>query len=312
MTLEEAVAEMRKLLETTDPVERLSRELEEAKESLKTGIPVLLQNVFYQSYAVFDEAFSYFSAEDRIRFEEIKTELHLLTGPFPVQNAEKILALMKDDYLEVTKIGTKYEIEEAKERSGILLSWKPDGDTTLEAHHDVMIDATGQKAAFEKDSSSLATSLRKAKLIKEILVPFRNEKESLNHEDHPNVVTRDGVNYFRPSGALIDINNFSLVPGTEDSLAPIYYMGPFTMGQVAFPQDMSVVTTAAERAVADLIKRGVLERDVSCEVEKDPAPMYGWLGNASGRLRWLSGENYKGVLIKTKRYCQVEGFPLRF
>lgn len=81
-------------------------------------------------------------------------------------------------------------------------------------------------------------------------------------------------------------------------------MGPFTMGQVAFPQDMSVVTTAAERAVADLIKRGVLERDVSYEVEKDPAPMYGWLGNASGRLRWLSGENYKGVLVKTSIYDQ--------
>ena len=303
VTLEEAVAEMRKLLKTTDPVERLSRELEEAKESLKTGVPVLLQNVFYQSYAVFDEAFSYFSAEDRIRFEEIKTELHLLTGPFPVQNAEKILALMKDDYLEVTKIGKKYEIEEAKERSGIKLSWNPDGDTTLETHHDVMIDATGQKAAFEKDPSPLTTSLRKAKLIKEILVPFRNAKESLKHEDHPNVVKRNGVNYFRPSGALIDINNFSLVPGTEKPLAPIYYMGPFTMGQVAFPQDMSVVTTAAERAVADLIKRGVLERDVSYEVEQDPAPIYGWLMNNNGDLAGQVERMTKGA-VKTTIYDQ--------
>ena len=304
VSLEEAVSAMRKLLQTIDPVERLSRELEEAKESLKTGVPVLLQNVFYQSYAVFDEVLGYFSAEDRIRFEEIKTELHLLIGPFPVQNAEKILALMNEGYLEVIKMGEKYQIEEAKGRSGMKVSWKPDGDTTFEAHHDVMIDATGQKAAFEKDSSPLTTSLRKAKLVKEILVPFRTAKESLHPGDHPNLVTRDGFSYFRPSGALIDINNFSLVPGTEKPSAPIYYMGPFTMGQVAFPQDMSVVTTAAERAVADLIKRGVLERDVSYEVEKDPAPMYGWLGNASGRLRWLSGENYKGVIVKTSIYDQ--------
>lgn len=303
VSLEAAVSEMRKLLQTTDPVERLSRELEEAKDSLKTGVPVLLQNVFYQSYAVFDEAFSYFSAEDRIRFEEIKTELHLLTGPFPVQNAEKILALMKDGYLEVTKIGKNYEIEEAKGRSGIKLSWKPDGDTSFEAHHDVMIDATGQKAAFEKDFSPLTTSLRKTKLVKEILVPFRNAKESQNHEDHPNVVTRDGTNYFRPSGALIDINNFSLVPGTKDPLAPIYYMGPFTMGQVAFPQDMSVVTTAAERAVADLVKRGVLERDVSYEVEQDPMPMYGWLMNTKGDLAGQVERMTKG-LVKTTIYDQ--------
>ncbi|XP_068697548.1 LOW QUALITY PROTEIN: uncharacterized protein YdhS-like [Montipora foliosa] len=280
MPLEEAATIVRKLLQTTDPVERLSRELEEAKESLKTGVPVLLQNVFYQSYAVFDEAFNYFSAEDRIRFEEIKTELHLLIGPFPVQNAEKILALMKDGYLEVKKIGTNYEIQEAEDKSGIKLSWKQDGDTTCEAHHDVMIDATGQNAAFGKDFSPLTISLRNAKLIKEILVPFRNAMESHHHRDHPNVVTRNGVNYFRPSGALIDINNFSLVPGTDDPSPPIYYMGPFTMGQVAFPQDMSVVTTAAERAVADLIKRGVLERDV--KVEHDPTPIYGWLVNTKG------------------------------
>ena len=237
---------------------------------------------FYQSYAVFDEAFNYFSAEDRIRFEEIKTELHLLIGPFPVQNAEKILALMKDGYLEVKKIGTNYEIQEAEDKSGIKLSWKQDGDITCEAHHDVMIDATGQNAAFGKDFYPLTTSLRNAKLIKEILVPFRNAMESHHHGDHPNVVTRNGVNYFRPSGALIDINNFSLVPGTDDPSPPIYYMGPFTMGQVAFPQDMSVVTTAAERAVADLIKRGVLESDVNYEVEHDPTPIYGWLVNTKG------------------------------
>ncbi|XP_078368715.1 uncharacterized protein YdhS-like [Oculina patagonica] len=282
--LEEAVLKMRKLLQTTDPVERLSQELDEAKESLKTGVPLLLQNVFYQSYVAFDEAFSYFSAEDRIRFEEIKTELHLLIGPFPVQNAEKILALMRGRYLEVTKIGKNYEIEEEKDRSGIKLSWRPSGDYTFEAHHDVMIDATGQKAAFEKDYSPLTTSLIKAKLIKEILVPFRNAKESQNHEDHPNVVTRDGVNYFRPTGALININNFSLVPAAQGPFAPIYYMGPFTIGQIAFPQDMSVVTTAAERAVADLITRGVLQRDIICEVDQDPMPMYGWLVNTNGDL----------------------------
>lgn len=284
LSLEEAVTEVRRLLQATDPVERLSQELDDARESLKNGIPLRLQNVFYQSYAIFDEAFNYFSAEDRIRFEEFKTELHLLIGPFPVQNAEKILALMKGNYLEVTKIGTDYEIEEAEDGSGIKLTWRPKGGSTREAHHDVMVDATGQKGAFEKDNSPLTTSLRKGKLVKEILVPFRSTKESLFHQNHPNVVTRDGVRYFRPSGALIDINNFSLVTASEDPCAPIYYMGPFTLGQVAFPQDMSVVTTAAERAVTDLIERGVLERDVSYRAEEDPMPMYGWLPNAKGDL----------------------------
>ena len=97
---------MRKYLQTTDPVKRLGKEIEEAKESLKTGVPLLLQNVFYQSYAIFDEALNYFSAEDRIRFEEVKTKLHLLIAPFPVKNAEKIHALMTGGFLKITKIGT--------------------------------------------------------------------------------------------------------------------------------------------------------------------------------------------------------------
>ena len=106
LTLEEAVSKMRKYLQTTDPVKRLGKEIEEAKESLKTGVPLLLQNVFYQSYAIFDEALNYFSAEDRIRFEEVKTKLHLLIAPFPVKNAEKIHALMTGGFLKITKIGT--------------------------------------------------------------------------------------------------------------------------------------------------------------------------------------------------------------
>ncbi|XP_022804364.1 uncharacterized protein LOC111341656 [Stylophora pistillata] len=282
---------MKMLLQATDPVDRLSRELEEAKESLISGVPLLLQNVFYQSYAIFDEAFNYFSAEDRIRFEEIKTELHLLIGPFPVQNAEKILSLMKGGYLKVTRIGEDYKIDEGEDRCGVKVSWKFNEESSFEACHDVMVDATGQKGVFEKDPSPLTKSLNEGKLISEILVPFRNISESERHENHPNVVLRNGAKYFRPSGALIDMNNFSLVPAAEDPGAPpIYYMGPFTIGQVAFPQDMSVVTTAAERSVEDLIERGVLERDDSYSAEQDPMPMYGWLPNAKGDVSGQMGK----------------------
>lgn len=306
VSLEDAVSKMRKLLQATDPVDRLSRELEEAKDSLTSGVPLLLQNVFYQSYAIFDEAFNYFSAEDRIRFEEIKTELHLLIGPFPVQNAEKILSLMKGGYLKVTRIGKDYEIDEAEDRCGIKVSWKSKEETTFEACHDVIVDATGQKGAFEKDPSPLTRSLREGKLVSEILVPFRNILKSQKHENHPNVVSRDGARYFRPSGALIDMNNFSLVPAAKDPHAPpIYYMGPFTMGQVAFPQDMSVVTTAAERSVEDLIERGALERDDSYSAGQDPMPMYGWLPNAKGDVSGQMGRMTQ-ILSSKKENSQTK------
>lgn len=84
---------MRTFLQANDSIERLSKELEAAKESLRSGVPLLLQNVFYQSYAIFDEALNYFSAEDRIRFEAIQTELHLLIDPFQFKMQKRSLLL---------------------------------------------------------------------------------------------------------------------------------------------------------------------------------------------------------------------------
>ena len=301
VSLEDAVLKMRTFLQANDSIERLSKELQAAKESLRSGVPLLLQNVFYQSYAIFDEALNYFSAEDRIRFEAIQTELHLLIGPFPIQNAEKILALMTGGFLDIRRIGTNYYIEETSSKNGIKLSWRTDADGPLEAIHDVMIDATGQKGAFEEDQSSLTKSLRKNNLLKEVLVPFRDSRESHNYQHHPNVVKRKGVCYYRAPGALIDINNFSLVCASEKPCTPIYYMGPFSKGQIAFPQDMSVVTTAAERSVSDLVKRGLLQEEpASYTVEQDPMPMYGWFSNAKGDLAGEMGKMSKDITSKLK------------
>ena len=83
---------------------------------------------------------------------------------------------MKGGHLKVTRIGKDYEIDEAEDRCGIKVSWKLKEETTFEACHDVIVDATGQKGAFEKDPSPLTRSLREGKLVSKILVPFRNMK----------------------------------------------------------------------------------------------------------------------------------------
>lgn len=77
------------------------------------------------------------------------------------------------------------------------------------------------------------------------------------------------------------------------------------MGQVAFPQDMSVVTTAAERSVEDLIERGALERDDSYSAEQDPMPMYGWLPNAKGDVSGQMGRMTK-ILSSKKENSQTK------
>jgi len=285
ITLEEAVSKLNHYLSKVNYMDRLEKELDEANASLVDGIPLLLQNIFYQSYAIFDEVLSYFTAEDRIRFQQVKTELHLLIAPFPAQNAEKLLALMKGGYLKIQKLGQKYTISEIIETKKLRVSWNNGSSDYSENVHDLMVGATGQSADFDKDQSAITKSLKKYKLLQEILIPFRLKSNGDKYSNHTHVVRRDDQYYFRPDGALIDIRNFSLVPANKknsDSL--IYYMGPYTSGQIAFPQDMSVVTTAAERAVTDILKKGILTKDNSIIHDVDPSPMYGWVLNAKGDL----------------------------
>ena len=262
ITLEEASSKFRSMRRAAGQLVTLSQDVKQAKASRQSGVPLPLQSCFFYSYAVFHESLNFLSAEDRIRFEETKAEVSCLVSPIPVENAEKILSLMKCGFLKVRTIGKKYNIRELMHKQGILLSWTSEDGSPLEARHDYMIDATGQKGDFGNDPSPLTQSLKNNRLIKENLVPFRNTQEFQKLQDHPCVVERDGVPYFRPPGALIDFTNYSLVPESAASVVPIYYMGPNSLGQLVFPYFMAGVVTAAERAVEDLIKRGVLEHHV--------------------------------------------------
>ena len=281
ISLEEAVDKLHMYLREISSQERLSKETEAAKESLLSGIPILLQNIFYQSYLIFDVVLSCFTAEDRIRFENVKTELRLLIAPFPLENAEKILALMQGGFLAIQKLGTQYTITETPKTKQIKISWTEQNQCNQENVHDLVIDALGQCSDFDKDPSPLIKSLKDHKLLQEILVPFRDSKNAQHYSKNPHVVQRDGRYFYRPDGALIDIRNFSLVPSTDaTSDNPVYYMGPLTHGQVAFPQDLSVVTTAAERSVSDLVKRRILDKDTDIFSSEHPSSMFDLVINA--------------------------------
>ena len=99
------------------------------------------------------------------------------------------------------------------------------------------------------------------------------------------MIQRNGGYFYRPDGARIDKQNFSLVPSTDaTSACLVYYMGPLTHGQAAFPQDLSFVTTAAERSVSDLVKRGILDKDINAISSEDPPPTYDYNLNAKGDI----------------------------
>jgi len=144
------------------------------------------------------------------------------------------------------------------------------------------IDATGQAADPTLDPSPFTQSLIRNGFVEEVLVPFRG---STSDASDSHVIARAGKPFFCPPGGHIDLRNFSLwskqAPGA-DAARPLYYMGPMSMGQVASPQDLSVITTAAERGVQHLVSSGVLAKPNAND--EDPCPMWDWAPNTQGDL----------------------------
>lgn len=85
ITLEEAVGRFVVWYKSVTVQERLQKNIINSVDSMQRGAPLPFQNVFYQSYAIFDECLNYFSAEDRIRYNRLLTPLHAIIAPFPLQ-----------------------------------------------------------------------------------------------------------------------------------------------------------------------------------------------------------------------------------
>jgi hypothetical protein len=230
---------------------------------LEEGKPISVQNIAYQSYAVFDEALQYFSAEDLITYIKILPTLHKVIGPFPVQNAKKILALMESGVLKIVSIGMEAKVNASIGNKGLRIEWREDGAKRF-VQHDYAVDALGQSGEVEQNLSPLHQSLLHGDFCHDVMVRFRDQsygmklfrEQTHTHGNGRNRITqRNGKLYYKAPGLLMDMRNFSLISRHESHEMPtIYAMGPAIYGQVAFPQDLSVVTTCAERIVEHIEK----------------------------------------------------------
>jgi uncharacterized NAD(P)/FAD-binding protein YdhS len=242
-----------------DCASRLKNDIKRAVRSFEEGKPIPIQNITYQSYAVFDEALQYFSAEDLITYLKVLPTLHKVIGPFPLQNARKILALMETGALKIVAIGTG-KVSAGSSGKGVRISWREDGVKRV-VQHDYAIDALGQSGEVEQNLSPLYQSLRREGFCHDVMVPFRDQQPARSGHC---VTVKNGTAYHKAPGLLMDMRNFSLI-GKHVGGPTIYAMGPATYGQVAFPQDLSVVTTCAERIVEHIEK----ELDLGDSISKE-------------------------------------------
>lgn len=117
------------------------------------------------------------------------------------------------------------------------------------------------------------------------------------------MVQHNGQCYFKAGGLLMDMRTYRLIPGVKsDSNFPVIYgMGPVTYGQVAFPQDLSVITTCAERIVEQLETDFQLgdnirkENQRRIEADQEEADRCGFKFNAKGYLSANMREMSKAI-----------------
>jgi hypothetical protein len=162
--------------------------------------------------------------------------------------------------------------------------------------HDYAIDALGQSGEMEYNSCHLFQSLQQNGFAEDVWVLFREQSygKRLFQQTRGKLTRISNLNgkfYFKAPGFLMDMRNFSLVSKDSSLVLPkIYTMGPATYGQIAFPQDLSVVTTCAERIVEYIEKDLQLgnsiseENDVRFEREELEAKSKALKPNAKGFL----------------------------
>ena len=260
-SLENFISSLEDSRDAQSPENRLMQGLKTALESVQHDRCISYQNVLYQSYQTFDFLFRYLSAEDRLFYDRMKSILLTLIGAFPIQNAEKILAMMNAGVLDIITLGKEYSLSIDSQSSGdnkrIIVR-----DTHKNIYEfDVLIKALPQNNNMSEHKSSLIHDLIEQNLLQQVVVPFRDQSQArIMYETNDSVnipyIKKDRNNIFvlPRKGMLIDHKNHRVIPSSVFANSPIIYgMNPDgASSSIAFPTDYSVLTNAAEAIVADI------------------------------------------------------------
>jgi len=119
-------------------------------------------------------------------------------------------------------------------------------------------------------------SLLRNRLAQPLYIPFRNQlagqaaflKQAQNENDRKKIIRKNGIFYSKASGVAMDMKTSRIVAPTAHSHGVIYASGPLIYGHFAFPQDLSVVTTCAERTAEDIEARHALGKSLSMVTQK--------------------------------------------
>jgi uncharacterized NAD(P)/FAD-binding protein YdhS len=211
------------------PVEMLEQDLRRAREGDGSREELLWQTVLHQSFFMAREIYRHLSARDKERFEKrYSTLFFCYAAPMPPRVAEKLLALMRSEIVEVIKLGNDYTLQRGEEEKGYELSYLDARGNISRDRFAYLVDSRGQRRSFATSESELAQNLLRSGTVQIEKVPIESTIEP---------GTADSKDDFYDSGSLwIDPETHRVLRrnscGTLARSECLYAVGIMTRGQI--------------------------------------------------------------------------------
>jgi hypothetical protein len=240
------------------PETLLARSIKEAIEGDTQEGDVLWQTVLFQGLDVIKNTYRRLTPTQRRFFEEqYASAFFTHAATQPIINAEKLLALIRAGIVEITRLGSSYQISrEAKEDRYAFVYNDPSGHKKKK-FCSYVVDARGQTQSILTDPSTLTQSLVARGIV-------LTEASRLDHR--PGETVRDGdtppeAGLHNTGSVWIDPESHQVMQRTGDGQVrpaqSLYAVGAMVRGQIIDASMAQSIVRSVSKAAAHLFDTAV-------------------------------------------------------
>ncbi len=259
---------------TGTPADLLQQYLEDAQNGDGPDGELIWQTVLYQSFDMVREIYLRLSLEEREHFDQEYTSVfftHAATQP--AINAEKMLALMKSELVEVVKLGRDYRwIKNEQKNIYEFIYMDRLGNKRRDAYRYV-VNARGQAKSIRTDPASLTQNLLKRGIVQTEEVQQVPYKQI---EPHPaNHLSKKKYQIYKTGSVWIDPKTHHVIRPTHNKASrlskTIYAVGAMTRGQIidaSMAHGIVQSTAVIAGDIVDHLKRTAPQTRASSKYQK--------------------------------------------
>jgi uncharacterized NAD(P)/FAD-binding protein YdhS len=231
-----------------DPSDVLQGYLDDAINGDGPNGEIIWQTVLYQSFDLIRHAYLNLKLEERRRFDKHYTSVFFThAASQPAVNAEKLLALMKAEVVDVIKLGNTYQLVKDEVNDYYEFIYR---DTHGNLKRDVyryVVNARGQEKSLETNPSPLAQKLlQRGTVMIEEFRPADNPADPANSDQT-----------YKTGSIWIDSETHQIMQMGSDNKVTrsnrIYAVGAMTRGQIIDASMARGIVQATSRIANDLI-----------------------------------------------------------